>query len=248
MLAYSLHALNPGLIYPLLRGPDQIVHQPVEHAFQGLVELQLLGGLGIKLSDLAIEALENSNALPDFFQRQQVRFVAVIEIGGVVGDFVREVDQLGLQRRTLVEEILCQFRMLLRIVIVRVLDDPFAHFERQVQAAKSGVALFKIFNNTQGGAIMVEEKYLLVQCRIESFLSRVSEWRMADVVHQGERFGKVCVQTQCSGNGARNLRDFKGMCQTIAEVVRVAAGEDLRLWPQTPQNAGGDNPGAGGLG
>jgi len=35
-----------------------------------------------------------------------VGFVAVVEIGGVVGKLVRDVDELRLQRRTRVEQIL----------------------------------------------------------------------------------------------------------------------------------------------
>src|SRR4029077_8356583 len=238
MCADSLHALNPGLIYSLLRGPDQIVHQPVEHAFQGLVELQLLGSLRVKLSDFAIEALENLNAFPNLFQRQQVRFVSVIQIGGVVGDFIREVDELSFQRRALVQKILRQFRMLLRIVIVRMLDDSFAHFERQVQAAKRGVALLKVFHNAQRMKVVVEEKSMLVHRGVESFFSGMSERRMADVMYQRESFGKVSVEPECSGNGARNLGHFEGMCQTIAEVVRVAAREDLGLGLKPAKSAG----------
>jgi hypothetical protein len=52
---------------------------------------------------------------------------------------------------------------------------------------------------------------------------------MPDVVHQRQRFHQFFIQSQDAGDGARDLRDLKGMSQAIAEVVRVAAGEDLGL-------------------
>jgi hypothetical protein len=65
-----------------------------------------------------------------------------------------------------------------------MLDNSFAHFERQIQAAKSRVALLEVFHNAQSMKIVVEEESVLAHRGIESFFSRVSEWRMADVVHQ----------------------------------------------------------------
>ena len=37
-------------------------------------------------------------------------FVAVVEVGGVVADFVGQIDKLSFERRTLVEEIFREFR------------------------------------------------------------------------------------------------------------------------------------------
>ena len=36
-------------------------------------------------------------------------FVAVIEIGGVVGNFVSQIDELSFERRSLVKQVLGQF-------------------------------------------------------------------------------------------------------------------------------------------
>jgi hypothetical protein len=38
-------------------------------------------------------------------------FVAVVEVGGVVGDFVGEVDELSFERRALVEQIFGELGM-----------------------------------------------------------------------------------------------------------------------------------------
>ncbi len=131
--------------------------------------------------------------------------------------------------------------MLFRIVIVRVLDDAFADFEGEVQAAEGGVALFEIFDDAQGVQVVVEGQAVLRHGGVESFFSGMAEGRMADVVNQGERFGQVDVQAECCGDGAGDLRDFERVGQTVAEVVGVAAGEDLGFGFETAEGAGMDD-------
>ena len=58
-------------------------------------------------------ALEKTYAVRNLLDRQQARFVAVVQVGGVVSNLVGQVDELRLQRRPLVEQILGQFGMLL---------------------------------------------------------------------------------------------------------------------------------------
>ncbi len=88
--------------------------ETVEDALQGFVEFQLVGRVGIDLLDFAVEALEDGDAFADFFQREEMSFVSVVEVGGVVGDFVGQVDQLGFERRALVEQIFGEFGMFVR--------------------------------------------------------------------------------------------------------------------------------------
>ena len=64
---------------------------------------------------------------------------------------------------------------------------------------------------------------------------------MADVVDEGESFGEIDVEVEGSGDGARDLRDFEGVGEAVAEVVGVAAGEDLRLGFETAKGAGVDD-------
>ncbi len=65
----------------------------------------------------------------------------------------------------------------------------------------------------------------------------MSKRRMPDVVHQRQRLGQIDIQIERSGDGARDLRDFHGVRQAGAEVVGVAAGEDLRLVLQPAKGA-----------
>ena len=60
-------------------------------------------------------------------------------------------------------------------------------------------------------------------------------------MHQGQRFDQVGVETELGGDGARDLRDFDGVRQAVAEVVGIAAGENLGLRFQAAEGAGVDD-------
>ncbi len=115
---------------------------------------------------------------------QQTRFEAVVEVGSVVTDFVGQVDQLCFKRRTLVEQVLCKLGMFRSVVVARVLDDAFAHFEREIQAAKGGVALFKVFHDAQSVQVVFEGQTVGAHGGIERFFARMAEGRVAEVMHE----------------------------------------------------------------
>src|SRR3982750_2508470 len=52
---------------------------------------------------------------------------------------------------------------------------------------------------------------------------------MPDIVGQRKRFRQVFVQCQRSGDSTSNLRDFNRVRQSVAEVIGIRSGEDLRL-------------------
>src|SRR5271166_6300996 len=72
---------------------------------------------------------------------------------------------------------------------------------------------------------------------VQGALARVSERRMSKVVDERERLDKVHIQIESRSDGARDLRDLDGVRQARAEVVRVAAGEDLGLVLQAAERA-----------
>jgi len=88
---------------------------------------------------------------------------------------------------------------------------------------------------------MVEEKAVLAHGDVEGLFASVSEWRVADVMYQGERLDQIDVQTQLSGDGSRDLRDLDGMGQAIAKVVGVTAGEDLSFSLEAAKRPGVDD-------
>ena len=105
MIADVFESADFGLLQPGARVGDQVVHEQVEDALEGFVEFQLVGGVGIKVFDFAIEALEDGHAFADLLEGKKMSFVSVVEVGGVVGDFVGQVDQLSFERRALVQQI-----------------------------------------------------------------------------------------------------------------------------------------------
>ena len=83
-----VQSFDTGLLQPQLRVGNEIAHQAVEDALERFIELQLVGRIGISLFNLAKVSIEDRNALADLFERQQMRFVAVIQVGSVVADFI----------------------------------------------------------------------------------------------------------------------------------------------------------------
>src|SRR5208283_5506934 len=77
--------------------------------------------------------------------------------------------------------------------------------------------------------VVVEELAVLPHQQIERAFARVAKRRMSDVVNQRKRLDEIDVQVERCGDGARDLRDLHGVRQARAEMVRVAAGEDLSL-------------------
>src|SRR5580658_9438458 len=127
--------------------------------------------------------------------------------------------------------------MIFGVVVVRMLDDALTNFKGQVQSAEGGVALFEIFDDAKCVQIVIEGEAVLVHGRVERFFSRVPEWRMPEIVHQGERLGQIGVQSELTSDGARNLRDLNGVRQAIAEVVGISARENLSLRLQAAEGA-----------
>ncbi len=114
----------------------QIGDQRVEDAVERLIDGQLRRGGGILPEHGVVEAAEERHAFANLCEGENAGVEAVVEVGGEVGDFVGEVDELGFERRKLVEEILGQLGMVGGGVVARVLDDAFAHGQGQVEAAK----------------------------------------------------------------------------------------------------------------
>ena len=81
-------------------------------------------------------------------------------------------------------------------VIVRVLDDAFANFERQVQAGKFGIAQLHIFHGAQRLQVVVEELAVAPHQEVERALAGMSEGRMADVVNQRQRLDQIDIQIE----------------------------------------------------
>src|SRR5205823_12219107 len=136
---------------------------------------------------------------------------------------------LRLQRRALVEQIFAELRMLGGGVIARMLDDALADLEAEIQPAEIGITLLKMLHDAQRMQIVIKRFAVSAHGGVERVLTRVSKRRMADIMDQRERLYQVDIEIEFGGDGAGDLRDFNGVREPVAKVVRVAAGEDLRL-------------------
>jgi len=72
---------------------------------------------------------------------------------------------------------------------------------------------------------------------VQGFFSSVPEGRVAEVVDKGECFGEIHVEAKGSGDGAGDLSNLKRVSQAVAEVIAVAAGENLRLGLKAAEGA-----------
>ena len=108
-----------------------------------------------------------------------------------------------------------------------MLDDPFAHAEGEIQAAKGGITNFEIFDDAQSVQVVIEAQAKLPHGFVQRPLAGMTEGWVPDVVHQRQRFRHVLVQLQRTGDGACDLRHFHGVGEPAAKVIGVAVGEDL---------------------
>ena len=91
---------------------------------------------------------------------------------------------------------------------------------------------------------MVEAQAVSAHRFIQRVLAGVTERRVADVVHQSERFRQVSIQPERSGNRTGKLRHLDGVRKTAAVVIRVAVGKNLRLAGEPPERARVNDAGA----
>src|SRR5260221_1330466 len=122
-------------------------------------------------------ALKQIHPVRDLLNREQPGFVAIVEVGGVVGNFVSQIDELCFERRTLIEHVLVKLRMLPGSVIVRVLNDALADFKCQIQPAESGITKFEIFDDSERVQIVIEGKPVLAHGGVERLFSPVAKTR-----------------------------------------------------------------------
>jgi len=60
-------------------------------------------------------------------------------------------------------------------------------------------------------------------------------------MHQGQSLGEVVVESELSCDGTRNLRDFDGVGEAVAKVIRVTARKDLGLRFEASEGASVDD-------
>src|SRR6266581_2451694 len=232
---------DAGIREQPVRRVDQIGSKLIEEAFQRLVEFEFFPRGGMAGVNLRIGFGKKRNFIAKNFDIEELCFERVIKIRGVIGDFINAIDKLRLKGRTQIQKVFGKLRKFRSGIIARMLDDALANFKREIQAGKIEVTLLELFNDAQRVQIVIETAAAHEHQLVELPFPGMAERRMADVVDESERFGKLGVQSQRRGDGAGNLRDFQRVRQAITEMVRIARSENLRLGFKAAKSAGMDD-------
>ena len=78
--------------------------------FSASLNFSLLPSVRVAAVHVRIGRVEDGNFRAQQIEIDQVRLEAVVKIGGVVGDFVHQIDQLRFERRALIEKIFGELR------------------------------------------------------------------------------------------------------------------------------------------
>ena len=100
------------------------------------------------------------------------------------------------------------------------------------------VALLEVLDDTKGVQVVVEAQAVFAHGRIERPLARMAEWRMADIVDEGEGLAKIFIKVERLRHCAGDLRDLESMGEPTSEVVRGAVGKNLGLPGHAPERSG----------
>src|SRR3979490_1743236 len=88
---------------------------------------------------------------------KELGFESIVEVGGVVRDFVHQVDELRFKRRARIEKVLGELRGFRSGIVPRMLDDALANFKSEIQTWKIKIALFELLNDAQRVQIVIEK-------------------------------------------------------------------------------------------
>ena len=159
---------------------------------------------------------------------QDARAFGIVDVVHDVGDAVGKRDDAALERD--------------RGRYARVAADAVDGLEREVEAL--AVALEQL-DDADALQVVPEEVVgsLLPQLAPpprrhrtrEGLLAAVAERRMAEVVPERDRLGKVLVQGERAGDGAGDLGYLEGVREARAVVVALGCEEDLRLMREPPE-------------
>ena len=219
----------------MLCGLYKIGGQMIEDEPQRCVEFELPPAGRVGGIDLGVRLGKNRNLLPHGIKIEELRFARIIEVRGVVSNFIDAIDELTFERRAKFEQIFGKVREFRGSVIVRMLDDAFANLEGEIQAGKIEIGTLKLFDDAKRLKIVIEARPVGAHQLVELVFSSVAEGRMPDVMDEGESFGKFRIKAERRGNRARDLRNFQSMRKPIAKMIGITNGENLSLGLKTAE-------------
>ena len=167
-----------------------------------------------------------SSSLRQLVRAEQAGAERVVDVVVDVGDPVDEADDLALEGG--------------RLVRPRVVEDPVAGLDREVQAAP--VALEELDDAQRLLVVAEAAAEALRKHLVERLLARVAERGVAEVVPERDRLGQILVQPQGPGDGAGDAGGLERVREPRAVVVALRVDEDLRLVLEAPERLAVDDP------
>jgi len=89
--------------------------------------------------------------------------------------------------------------------------------------------MLELLDDSQRVQIVVETGAVGAHEFVKLALARVAEGGMPDIVDECQRFRQFAIEAEGGRNRAGDLRDFQGVREAVAEVIRIARGENLRF-------------------
>src|SRR5260370_6773155 len=140
----------------LLGSLNEISCQSIKNAFEGFVEYEFFACTGMRGNDLRITFAKKSDFLAQHSEIEKLSFEGIVDVRGVVGNFVDPVDELRFERRPQIQQVFGELRKFCGGIIARMLDDTFANFKREIQAWKINITLLALFDDTQRVQIVIK--------------------------------------------------------------------------------------------
>src|SRR5215831_6496957 len=122
-----------------------------------------------------------------------------------------------------------------------MLHNAFANLKGQVQAGKIRITLLELLNDPESMKVVIKAIAVAAHDRIQGALAGVAEWRMANVVNQGQCLHQVFIQGQLGGDGAGDLGHLDSVREAVAKVIGITPRKDLGLVLQPAESAGMDH-------
>ncbi len=198
---------------------NEIGGQRIEDALEGFIEFEFFTRAWVHRVHLRVDFAEKGNLAAQRGKIEQLGLESVVDVRGVVGDFVDPIDELGFERRAEPEKIFAELGKFGGGIVAGMLDDAFANFEGEIQAGKIEIALFELLDDAKRVEIVIENAAVDAHEFIELLFSGMAKRWMADVMDEREGFGKLGIQAEGGGDGAGDLRDFESVREAIAEMV-----------------------------
>ena len=248
---------------------DHVIHLRAEHAPDGFVQPSLAVGRCAQLRLLAqgfVRKTGKQGHLAHVLQGDQTRAHAVVDVVGVVGDFVGQVAQLRLQAGLLAQQKACAYPALqvgisrllrfkgLGIGSGAVLQNAFAGLKAQVQAVVLRVTLLQLVDHPQALQIVLKATPV-AHAVVQRILPGVAKGCVTQIMGQRDRLHQVFVQSQRTRHGPTQLGHLQRMRHAGTEQVALVIQKHLGLVDQAAKGAGMDDAvavalelGAGGRG